>query len=96
MLEYFLGMEFARSKEGIFVNQRKCILDLLKEAGLFGCKAVETPIEANLKLYPTKIENVIDRERFQKLVGKLIYLSHTRLDLAFVVSIVSQFMHSPG
>ena len=89
MLKYFLGMEFARSKEGIFVNKRKYILDLLNETGLFGCKYAETPIEANLKLYPTKIENVIDRERFQKLVGKLIYLSHTPPDIAFVVSIVN-------
>ena len=96
MLKYFLGMEFTRSKEGIFVNQRKYILDLFKETSLFGCKAVENPIEANLKLYPTKIENVINRERFQNLVGKLIYLSHTHPDIAFVVSMVSQFMHSPG
>ena len=77
----------------IFVNQRKYILDLLKETGLLGCKVVETPIEANLKLDPTKAENVIDRERFQKLVGKLIYLSHTRPDIAFAMSMVSQFMH---
>lgn len=27
---------------------------------------------------------------------KLIYLSHTRLDIAYVVSLVSQFMHNPG
>ena len=26
-------------------------------------------------------------------MGKLIYLSHTRLDIAYVVSVVSQFMH---
>ena len=39
MLKYFLGMEFARSKEGIFENQRNYILDLLKETGLFGYKA---------------------------------------------------------
>ena len=96
MLKHFLGMEFARSKEGIFVNQRKYILDLLKETGLLGCKAVETPIEANLRLDPTKIENVNDRERFQKLVEKLIYLSHTCPNIAFAVSRASQFMHSLG
>lgn len=38
VLKYFLGMEFARSKEGIFVNQRKYILDLLGETGLLGVK----------------------------------------------------------
>lgn len=34
-------------------------------------------------------------ETYQRLVGKLIYLSHTRPDIAYAVSVVSQFMHSP-
>ena len=38
----------------------------------------------------------MDKGRFQKLVGKLIYLSHTRPDITYVVSIVSQFMHNPS
>ena len=95
-LKYFLGMEFARSKEGIFVNQRKYVLDLLGETGMLGCKMVETPIEPNLKLQAAKAEEVKEREQYQRLVGKLIYLSHTRPDIAFAVSMVSQFMHSPG
>ena len=37
----------------------------------------------------------VDREKYQRLVGRLIYLSHTRLDIAFVVSVVNQYMHSP-
>lgn len=36
-----------------------------------------------------------DRERYQRLVGKLIYLSHTRPDIAYAVGVVSQFMHKP-
>ena len=28
-------------------------------------------------------------------MGRLIYLSHTRPDIAYAVSVVSQFMHSP-
>ncbi|CAJ2644587.1 unnamed protein product [Trifolium pratense] len=36
----------------------------------------------------------VDTGRYQRLVGKLIYLSHTRPDIAFSVSVVSQFMHS--
>ena len=89
-------MEFARSKEGIFVNQRKYVLDLLGETGLLGCKAAETPIKPNLKLQAAKSKNVKSIEQYQRLVGRLIYLSHTRSDIAFAVSMVSQFMHSPG
>ncbi|CAL9003229.1 unnamed protein product [Prunus brigantina] len=35
-------------------------------------------------------------ERYQRLVGKLIYLAHTRPDIAYAVSVVSQFMHAPS
>ena len=37
-----------------------------------------------------------DKVRYQRLVGKFIYLSHTRLDIAYAVSVVSQFMHNPS
>lgn len=30
------------------------------------------------------------------MTGKLIYLSHTSPDIAFIVSVISQFMHVPG
>lgn len=48
--KYFLGMEFTKSNEGIFINQYKYILDLLKEIGMTGCKAVETPMDPNVNL----------------------------------------------
>ena len=71
------------------------MLDLLSKTGILGCKATKTPIEPNLKLQPTSLE-VMDKEKYQRLVGRLIYLSHTRPNIAFAVSMVSQFMHSPN
>ncbi|RVW45480.1 Retrovirus-related Pol polyprotein from transposon TNT 1-94 [Vitis vinifera] len=94
-LKYFLGMEVARSRKGIVVSQRKYILDLLKETGMLGCKPIDTPMDSQKKLGIEKESTPVDRGRYQQLVGRLIYLSHTRPDIGFAVSAVSQFMHSP-
>ena len=95
LLRYFLGMEVVHSKVGIVVTQRNSALDLLKEIGMLGCKPIEVPIDPNHKIGVAKGGKSVDKERYQRLVGKLIYLSHTRLDIAFFVSVVSQFMHAP-
>lgn len=46
-LKYFLGIEVLRSRKGIFINQRKYILDLLAETGMIDCKPAETPMVTN-------------------------------------------------
>ncbi|KAL4021159.1 hypothetical protein IC575_019950 [Cucumis melo] len=94
-LKYFLGMEVARSKEGISVSQRKYTLDLLTETGMLGCRPADTPIEFNCKLGNSDDQVPVDKEQYQRPVGKLIYLSHTRPDISFAVSVVSQFMQTP-
>ena len=50
VLKYFLGIEVAYSKVGIFLSQRKYILDLLQETRLLGGKGAGTPIESNAKM----------------------------------------------
>ena len=52
-------------------------------------------MEPNLRLGYSDKKVSVDTTRYQRLVGKLIYLSHTRPDIAFAVSVVSQFMYSP-
>lgn len=95
-LKYFLGIEVARSKRGIFLSQKKYILDLLTEVGMLDCKPADTPIIQNHKLGEYTSQVLTDKGRYQRLVGKLIYLSHTRPDIAYAVSVVSQFMHQPS
>ncbi|XP_073133444.1 secreted RxLR effector protein 161-like [Henckelia pumila] len=87
-------MEISRSKKGISVSQWKYMLDLLKKTGMLGCKPSKIPIELGHKDKLFEGEPV-DKVSCQRLVGKLIYLSHTRPDIAFAVSLVSQYMHSP-
>ena len=49
-LKYFLGIEVAYSKQGLFISQRKYVLDLLEETGKLGCKPANTPIDSKCKL----------------------------------------------
>ncbi|CAL9011823.1 unnamed protein product [Prunus brigantina] len=59
-------------------------------------KPADTPMELNHQLgeYPDQVPT--NKERYQRLVGKLIYLGHTRPNIAYAVSVVSQFMHAPS
>jgi hypothetical protein len=93
-LKYFLGIKVYRSKLSIFLSQRKYVLDLLVEIGMLDCKLVDTLIIQNHCLVEYLDQVSINRERYQKLVGRLIYLSHTRPDIAHAVNSVSQFMHN--
>ncbi|GJV57243.1 ribonuclease H-like domain-containing protein [Tanacetum coccineum] len=73
-------------------------LELLKEYGLLGCKPVSTPMEPNsvLPYIPSKDDPLLDNiTGYQKLLGKLIYLTHTRPDIAYSVHCLAQYMHSP-
>ncbi|XP_075074543.1 uncharacterized protein LOC142162130 [Nicotiana tabacum] len=94
-LKYFLGVEVTRSKKGIFLSQRKYTLDLLAETGKLGSKPCSMPMVPNTQLVKEDGELFEDPEKYRRLVGKLNYLTVTRPDIAYSVSIVSQFMSSP-
>ncbi|XP_071740391.1 secreted RxLR effector protein 161-like [Rutidosis leptorrhynchoides] len=62
---------------------------------MIDCKPADTPMIPNQKLYMEDEADLADKGRYQRLVGKLIYLAHTRPDIAHAVGVVSQFMHKP-
>ncbi|XP_021836873.2 uncharacterized mitochondrial protein AtMg00810-like [Spinacia oleracea] len=94
-LRYFLGIEVDRNNQGIFLCQKKYVMDLLAEYGLNGCKPLKLPMDSHLKLTPDGGDVLTNAEPYQKLVGKLIYLTITRPDIAFTVHVLSKFMHKP-
>ncbi|EOY13638.1 Cysteine-rich RLK (RECEPTOR-like protein kinase) 8, putative [Theobroma cacao] len=94
-LKYFLGVEVTRSKKGIFLSQRKYVLDLLTEIGKLGAKPCNAPMTPNLQLTKEDGELFEDPEKYRMLVGNLNYLTVTRPDIAYSVNVVSQFMFAP-
>ena len=82
-ITYFPGMEVTRTKQGIAVSHRKYILDLLEET-------------ENTSWTKGQVqEETIDKGMYQQLVGRVIYIGPTRLDIAFVVNLVSYYMYNP-
>ena len=94
-LKYFLGIEVAQSSSGYLMTQQKYILDLLNETKVLQGKANSTPIETNHKLTLRKDDLTVEIGSYQRLIGKLLYLSHTRPDISYSVNVLTQFMHSP-
>ncbi|WOG89729.1 hypothetical protein DCAR_0208967 [Daucus carota subsp. sativus] len=94
-VSYFLGIEIDRSSTGFFLSQRKYTLDLLSEFGLQNSKSLKVPMDIHEKLTPTSGLLLTDPHPYQRLLGKLIYLTVTRPDITFSVHVLSQFMHSP-
>lgn len=66
----------------------------IKEIGKLACKPISTLIKPNHKLETAEEYATVDKDMYQTLVEKFIYLSHTRPDIAYAINVISQFMHS--
>ena len=94
-LHYFLGLEILYRQDGVLVSQRKFTLDLLKEFESINYKSTTSPLDPTEKLRLTEGKLLQDPTYYRKLVGKLNFLANTRMDIAYSVQHLSQFMQSP-
>ncbi|KAD2804249.1 hypothetical protein E3N88_37626 [Mikania micrantha] len=94
-LKYFLGIEVARTKDGIVLSQRKYTLDILRDMGLEGCRPSAFPMEQGLKLDKSEDDDRVDAGQYRRLVGRLLYLQATRPDIVYSVNLLSQFVADP-
>ena len=49
LIHYFLGLEVWQNPEGIFLNQGKYVVEVLKRFDMLECKPMATPMDSNLK-----------------------------------------------
>lgn len=95
LLHYFLGLEVKQGVDGIFISQRKYATDLLKRSSLLNCNPAPTPMNINEKLQLKDGSDKANEKSFRSLVGGLIFLTHTRPDIAFSIGVISRFMQNP-
>ncbi|PRQ45106.1 putative RNA-directed DNA polymerase [Rosa chinensis] len=94
-MRFFLGIEVLQTEDGIYMGQRKYALEVLKRFGMEESNAVLNPIVPGVKVGKDKAGVKIDETYFKQIVGSLMYITATRPDLMFVVSLISRYMARP-
>ena len=90
LMHYFLGLEVWQSSEGIFLNQGKYVVEILKR-----CKVMATPMDSNLKLLADDSLELVVVTHYRQIIGSLMYLTNTRPNICFAVNTLSQFLDQP-
>jgi hypothetical protein len=96
LLSFYLGIEVHQGDSGITLRQTAYTKRIVELAGLTDCNPALTPMEERLKLSRDSTMEEVDATQYQRLVGSLNYLAHTRPDLAFSIGYVSRFMQRPA
>jgi len=93
-LHYFLGIEVQRDASGMYLKQSKYIGDIMRKFKMENTSSCPTPMITG-KQFTTEGEKLQDPTMFRQAIGALQYLINTRLDIAFSVNKLNQFMSSP-
>ncbi|GKB03855.1 retrovirus-related pol polyprotein from transposon TNT 1-94 [Tanacetum coccineum] len=94
-MSFFLGLQVSQNPGGIFINQSKFTLEILKKFGMDSCDPVDTPMVDRLKLDEDPLWIPVDQTRFRSMVGSLMYPTASRPDLVFVVCMCARYQASP-
>jgi len=86
---YFLGIEVVQSSAGIFISQKKYILEILNRFHMKDCNPVLTPSEPSLKLTRFGIGKKMNSTPYKQIVRSLMYLTSTKPDIIHAVSLIS-------
>ncbi|GJV65736.1 retrovirus-related pol polyprotein from transposon TNT 1-94 [Tanacetum coccineum] len=89
------SLQVSQNPGGIFINQSKFALEILKKFGIDSCDPVDTPMVDRLKLDEDPLGIPVDQTRFRNMVGSLMYLTASRPDLVFVVCMCARYQASP-
>ncbi|MCO5549284.1 hypothetical protein L7F22_002752 [Adiantum nelumboides] len=95
LLHYFLGFEIFQTPEGIFFSQQKYARSILERFQMTDCRPIGTPLEPGESITLHDPSPRIDLGEYRTIVGCLVYLTYSRPDICYTVSVLSSFCTKP-
>ncbi|GJV87926.1 hypothetical protein Tco_1531864 [Tanacetum coccineum] len=84
-LTFFLGLQVQQKEDGIFISQDKYVAEILKKFNYSNVKSASTPVDLEKPLVKDGDVDDVDVHLYRSMIGSLMYLTSSRLDIMFVV-----------
>ncbi|GJU23308.1 retrovirus-related pol polyprotein from transposon TNT 1-94 [Tanacetum coccineum] len=94
-ITFFLGLQISQSPRGIFINQSNYALEIIKKYGMLSSDPVDTPMVDKSKLDKDLQGSPVDLIHYRGMIGSLMYLTSSRLDLVFAVCMCARYQEKP-
>ncbi|KAJ9541735.1 hypothetical protein OSB04_028241 [Centaurea solstitialis] len=94
-LNFFLGIQVKQNPDDIFINQSKYIKDMLKKFHMTDCSPIKTPMPTGNLLGPDLAGKSVDQKIYRSMIGSLLYLTATGLDIMFATCFCARFQANP-
>jgi hypothetical protein len=91
----FWDSTYVKQDKGIFISQTKYIKEMLKKFGMVDCKPVSTPMQTSCKLSKDDKSKDADQRLYRSMIGSLLYVTTSRLDVMQAVGQVAIFQATP-
>ncbi|GJW00527.1 putative ribonuclease H-like domain-containing protein [Tanacetum coccineum] len=89
------GLQVTQKDDGIFISQDKYVDEFLKKFGFLTVKTTSTPMETLKPLLKDEEAKDVDVHLYRSMIGSLMYLTSSRLDIMFIVCTCARFQVTP-
>ncbi|GJU46587.1 retrovirus-related pol polyprotein from transposon TNT 1-94 [Tanacetum coccineum] len=94
-MKFFLGLQIHQSPRGIFINQAKYTLEILKKHGMEKGQSIGTPMATKPKLDADLSGEPVDQTDYRSKIGSLMYLTSSRPDIVQAVCYCARYQARP-
>ena len=95
LLRQFIGLEVSQKTSGIMFSQSRYSSNMLKRFHMEDCKVAPYPFLLGIRLEESVSTPLVDNTLYRQLIGSLLYLTHSRPDISYAVSVATRYMQEP-